>query len=236
MRVATLALFAVATLAACSATSPEASRFDEPSRDAAADTNPASAIDGVPTGDPARADVATTPDSGATPDAPPDAAALLDALAGRDSEVGRDVASDPDAAVEGGLRDAADADSAVDASDAPPGDSSAPRDSRGDGSVIADAAADPRLCPADGATCDAVNRIAENVRLTFPQPCAVEDERKCGGVVDHALLEAGQYATQTDALMCKNGRWTLAGVWVGTFWSPFFTCSRGCAGYVLCAP
>jgi len=198
--------------------------------------------DGAPTSpssDANRSDAGGTvvPDSSPTRDATPASDAGRDATAG---DTGPEAQPPVDAGVaaDGGTPEAS-APEAGPPVDATATDGARPTDGATvDRSAIVDAARDATapVCPADGAACESVNWAIADIRRTFPDPCAPENFRRCGGVVAGRSLEAGQYVVITHPLECRGGAWTLAGVWTGNFWSPLFECSKGCAAEILCAP
>lgn len=92
-------------------------------------------------------------------------------------------------------------------------------------SVMVDAGRDA----AAGTGIPSIDRSIALVVATFPQPCAPENARQCGGVVDGA--------TATLPLVCRSGHWTLAGALTGPGnWVSFYSCSHGCQAGQLCMP
>jgi hypothetical protein len=155
-----------------------------------------------------------TPDSGAPlPDAAPDSGPpSFDA--GTDAPRSADAL---DAAADGATLD-----SGTDAPRLPDAGS----DAR-DGATSSDAGLAP-ICVSPYPACAQAIESDALVQATFPQPCSPDDLRKCGGVYRGVV--------ETLPLVCRGGRWRLAGAMYDTQWVAGYMCSAGCAQGKLCDP
>lgn len=158
-----------------------------------------------------------TPDAGpATPDAvPPSQDGGPDAVATPDagwSDGGADTGPDatgPDVAPD--MQPTADAGDAGATSDADSG-----------------AGVDP-VCTSPLPECGQALAADQAIRDQFTKPCSPEAFRQCGGVYRGVV--------ETLPMVCRDGRWRLAGSWSGVQWVPLYMCSRGCgAAGKLCDP
>lgn len=94
----------------------------------------------------------------------------------------------------------------------------------------ADAGTEPPVCPMPSAP-SCANAIAADraIQDTFTKPCDPEAFRQCGGVNRGVVV--------TYPMICREGRWRLAGYWSGVQWVALYECSQGCgAAGKLCDP
>jgi len=188
-------------------------------------------------------DVLPTPDAMSPPDsAPPAADARVEAgkadtgtvdtgttVDATDAGAKVDTGSTPEASpppVEAGVDAGTDAggDSAPTVDAAPPSSDGAPSTDATDAGTTVDP-----VCSSPMPACQRAIETDDLIRATFPQPCAPEGDRKCGGV--------WRGVVETLPMICRDGRWRLAGSWSGVQWAPLYTCSAGCgAAGKICTP
>jgi hypothetical protein len=158
----------------------------------------------------------------------PEAGSAIDAPAKVDADAGTTApeASTPDAtptpAVDAGNDGAIATEAGTDS--APTVDAAPPSSDAG-----TDAGDVDPVCTSPATACQRAIETDSLVRSTFPQPCAVEGERKCGGV--------WRGVVETLPMICRDAHWRLAGSWSGAQWMPLYTCSSGCgAAGKICNP